>query len=115
MSSEPLPKQVEEDVARFAQQRHLSRDEAVLSLIKSGIEREILGRPTETGKSNPLVAKAMRNAKAVRGDRSKELARLSDRDSSVGELIGFLGDEPDVVAAIREANSDRRSAMYGSE
>jgi hypothetical protein len=38
MSFEPLPQRIEQGVSRYAEQQHISHDEAVLELIETGLQ-----------------------------------------------------------------------------
>lgn len=115
MSFEALPHDLEQNVQRIANDLHVPRDEALLKIIETGITAL---RPKTSSKRStslsPVVAEALREADLVRAARTEELSNLSTRNEAAASLIGFLKDEPEIVAAIREATRDSRRALYGN-
>ena len=51
MSFEPLPANLEQGVQRFAEQQHVSHDEAVLMLIETGLKSIPKSAPAEADKN----------------------------------------------------------------
>ena len=49
MSFEPLPSNLEQDVRQFASRQHISRDEAVIKLIETGLHVTKPKSPIEQG------------------------------------------------------------------
>ena len=114
MSLDHLPANIEQDVRQFASLQRISRDEAVVKLIETGLSvTRPEPKPATQQRRSQVVAEAVSKIQQVREERAKELATLSTRSEAAGELIGFLKDEPEAVEAIRQATRERRAAMYG--
>jgi hypothetical protein len=114
MSLEPLPPNLEQGIQQYAAEQHISHDEAVRELLASALGRTAPHKHRESSETDPAVVEAVKKIKKVRNQRAKELKELSVPDESVRKLIGILENEPESVEAIREANRERRRAMYGS-
>ena len=113
MSLEHLPTNIEEGVQQFAIRQQISRDEAILKLVETGLSvTKSEPEPAKKSGQTQLVAEAVSKIQQVREERAIELATLSTPSESANELIGFLQGDPETVETIRQAIHERRGAMY---
>lgn len=82
MSFEPLPQSLEQDISQFAKQQHIGHDEAILMLVKIGLEHcnkqsTIKGLPSEpmTVQEAEVADKALEIAMNARRERSTRVGR----------------------------------------
>jgi hypothetical protein len=97
MSYLQLPPNIELDVRKLAKERHISHDDAILMLIRTGLDHTLV--PPEVGK-HPV-------------ERHRHLKRGPQpplRTDHPEKIIGLFADSPETVDAILkevEARSDR--------
>lgn len=119
MSFEPLPTSLEQGVNRFADEQHISRDEAVLKLIQTGLTASFgqsnapevaNSRTVATCADDSIAARRVRTAE--RQANRETLAKI--RPIAPDALIGFLAGAPEVAEAIRALAEDRRRQAFGN-
>ena len=119
MSFEPLPQNLEQGVNRFAQQQHVSHDEAVLILIETGLRHaplpESLNEDNAVGPrlevtANGRGAPLRKIAEDVRPTRGPQPPLRTDNPESI---IGLFADSPEIVDYILE-EVESRSERYSS-
>jgi hypothetical protein len=113
MEFKPLNPELEESIEKFANERHISTDDALRELVETGLKASEPEPPYElTEEDRAIVAEAMRKVELIRPARRAELAALSKPNESAGLLIGFLKDEPEIAQAIRGAILETRKGLY---
>ena len=122
MSFDPLPPDLEARVDRYAADHHVSRDDAVLDLLRAGLEQETstpeqeqpaVAMVTAPSEVAPWVAEWLKKLPAIQEQKRKMLAEMHRDNPSADQLVGILKDEPEVYQAIQDAIRERRREMYG--
>jgi hypothetical protein len=112
MSLEHLPPNIEQGIQRFADERHISHDEALVRLIQTGLTAS---KPTTVPKAADESAAhalaARRERSAERRARRESLAQT--RPETPDALIGFLADAPEIAESIRQLAHERRRHAFG--
>jgi hypothetical protein len=110
MSFEHLPPSIEQGIQRFADERRISHDEALLRLIQTGLTAT---KPTPHAgdeiAENAMEARRQRSSER----RARREALAKTRPESPDALIGFLADAPEVAESIRQLAHERRRHAFG--
>ncbi|HEY3780437.1 MAG TPA: hypothetical protein VGL56_05095 [Fimbriimonadaceae bacterium] len=105
MNYEHLPSNIEQGVQQFAEQNHISHDEAVLLLIETGInavhasEVGTMATPQERKERHELVTELRRKK-----GKGPNPPLSTDNPESV---IGLFADRPDIVDSILQVVEER--------